>query len=225
MTVPADTTPATDTKDDFVPKKEFQDLHSKFSNFTDLVTKHLIKDDMRDDGKADTTKYDSNAGDVHAKADTIEEDDLDLDPKTRAYIDKKTREAREEAKNILNVSAESERKKLATDLDNEAYSTFPQLKDQSDPLYKMTTQIIAEQKRLDPKAKDRPDLVLSSALIAKKRLEAQEKTPAETTVDRPKRFDSMSVEVGGTTGGKIPQNKRQETVSDNRLFFREHFRG
>lgn len=223
MTVKIEAPAEADTDDGFVPKKEFQELHSKFSNFTDLVTKHLIKDDMRDDGKTDTGKDDSKAGDSHAKVDTTEEDDLDLDPKTRSYIDKKARE--EASKIVTNVSTESDRKKLTTDLDNEAYSTFPQLKDKADPLYKMTVQIIEDQKRLDPRAKDRPDLVLSSALIAKKRIDAQQQKTTDPVVNQPKRFDSMSVEVGGTTGGKIAQSKRQETVSDNRLFFRERFRG
>lgn len=205
----------------FVPKEDFEKLSNQFEKFTDAVAKHMIRSDMRDDQKSDSKEPESKS----SVAD-VDADDIGLDEKALAYIEKKAEKiAEEKAKNLFkSASVESERSRLTNQLDQEAYDSFPDLKKPNTPLFIQTKKIMDEIRKVDPSADQRPDFVLSSALRAKKILEASANKTTTSAVETPRRYDGYKFEVGNAAS-KLNTTQKTEHISDRRLAMRKLLRG
>lgn len=110
------------------------------------------------------------------------------------------------------------------EMDQEAYTRFPDLKNPQSALYKKTAQIMERQRKIekDPD-KNRPDFMLSAAFRAKALLEDEEKQKNIPQNPYPEqRRNRFQLEVSSTSNG-IKRDEKPEQLSPERQQLRRAF--
>lgn len=219
------TTNGTETKTEYVAKSDFDKLHASFAEFTDLVTKNFTGAPPMRDNSNNTAPANSNPSPVNNNSDgdiSVEEAaEYGFEPKQVKFLNSlvtqrasKIAEATTSSQ-LNNASKADWAVKKASELDDLAYSKWPDLKNKQSEMYQIADEIMREHSRYDPEYRKKPDAVLSVAIRAEEELKRRKNNNTTVPNPLPKRYETFSIEVGSKSGG-VEHRKNDTNISPER---------